>query len=248
MAKENTGNEKTPDPAPTPAATPKATPASTPKATSPKTPDPAPTPTRTPEATPNLFGVPSNIEKQLKALDEQRQELLTKAAEEALAGFPSVVAWIGRNMTHFGDNQIRLLRMAIGETVARTVEAASRTPRGAKSATKKAAKKARASSSGVAKFRLPDGTEWNGKGRAPSAAFLEWGKTPEGKKWKKANTTKEKWPLNPEWVDANPGKVSTSKAKPAKKATKKVAKKAVSKTAKKTAKKATKKTTKKPAK
>jgi len=247
---------KTPSPAPTPTSTPKPTPTPTPtpeaKPTptptppaTPKaerapvsTPTPAPTPTATPEPTPAfLSGWTNEDQELLKTLAEQVREVEARIAAAALKNLTSLIAWIKENVQHFGDDHKRQIRIALGEdTVERLTPAAKGkrgSPRGSKNTAPKAAKSGRGTNP-IPKFRLPDGTEWNGKGRAPSSEFTAWSKSAAGKDWAKKNTTGFDWPLNPEWAKANPGKVKAE----AKKAAKTVAKPAVKKAAKTPAKKA----------
>lgn len=260
MAKKNSGAAKTPDPAPTPTATPVATPVPTPKAVKkmpePTKPTPAPTPTATPEATPAFLSVDNEDAKLLEELASKTQQVQARMAAAALANLNRLIGWIEANVQHFGDEQKRQLRQAIGEDTPDETPIAPKPTvrRGSKSATKKAAKTTRASG-GTDKYLLPDGTGWNGKGRAPSAAFLAWEKTAEGKQWSKQNSGL-RWPFSPAWAKANPGKVKKAIAdaaagsakKPATKTVKKAATKAVKKAATKAVKKAAKKSATKPAK
>jgi hypothetical protein len=246
----------TPTPAPkaTPTPTPVATPVPTPKAATktpePTKPTPAPTPTVTPEPTPVLDDSASaNARRErIAAIDAEKKTLLEEQAAEASGNLARIVGWIKRNVEHFGDEQRRQLRQAIGEDAPDFPPTAPKTAvrRGSKSTTKKAAKTTRASG-GTDKYLLPDGTGWNGKGRAPSAAFLAWEKTAEGKQWSKENSGL-RWPFSPAWAKANAGKVKKATAEAAansaKKTTKKTVKKAAKKVAKKSVKKAAKKTVK----
>lgn len=169
-------------------------------------------------------------------LQARLRESQARDARNALEKLPSVIAWLQTNAAHFGDDHRRQVRLALGEPE-RSAPSQARTA---------AAKKANKSTGGRGtskhpKYRLPDGTKWNGKGRggAPKA-FKDWALTPEGKKWKRENVSGFDWPISDEWRKANPDKVASSLKSPSKKAVaKKGAKKApAKKAAKRPAKKA----------
>jgi len=79
----------------------------------------------------------------------------------------------------------------------------------------------------AAKYRLPSGETWAGRGLAPKA-FTAWAKSAEGKTWSKANPNAKFPPAD--------GPVSKSSARAVKKVTKVVKKASKAKTARKAAK------------
>lgn len=82
-----------------------------------------------------------------------------------------------------------------------------------------------AKTSAPAKYQIPSGDKWSGRGRIP-IAFVQWADSAEGKKWREANPDLKFPPV---------GRATAKKAtkKSAKKGSKKVGKKITKKSAKK---------------
>ena len=162
----------------------------------------------------------------------QQLEARKKLVEKRDNDVPKALAILQTYAQVLTPAQRRQVARIMGDTVDQV--AAPRAPTKAKKSTGKVAPK----------YKLATGETWTGRGRTP-LAFVAWGKSADGKAWRKANVDQQYPAAAGAATAANkPVKKARKKAakaaKPAKKAParKKSAKKAVKKIARKAAKKA----------
>lgn len=128
-------------------------------------------------------------------LKQVQDEFEQSRASKAGPAVDDIIAKIKKHGDLFSTVQRNKIQRALGGLTA------EKKP-GAGTPTKKAAKAKGGSGSGmIAKYMLPDGDAWAGRGQT-KASYAAWEKTPDGKAWRKEHPIKDgkkDWPLNPAW-------------------------------------------------
>lgn len=168
----------------------------------------------------------------LKSLDAEIKQLEAqkKLVEKRDGEVPKALAVLQRYAKVLTPAQRRQVAKLIGETIDVKLVRAAKSAAGPL--------KGRKLGKVAAKYRLPSGETWAGRGLTPKA-FTNWAKSAEGKAWAMANSG-AKYPPADSAVKKAPTKAvkKASKAKTARKPIKKSPKKATRKAVKKAVKKA----------
>lgn len=122
----------------------------------------------------NLAAQKQKLLEELRKIEEQENKERQAEAESAHSNIVSLL----EDFAEFFDSRQRA-------EIARYVVSGS--TRGRKSVSNQGSKGPVA-----AKFKLPNGETWSGRGRTPTA-FVEWEKSDAAKKWREANP-EQKWP------------------------------------------------------
>ncbi len=125
----------------------------------------------------NLAAQKKKLLEELQKIEAQEKQELQAEAESAHA---NIVSLLSDFADYFDARQ--------KNEIARFVGGASRPGRKAGSSNASAGTRGPV----AAKFKLPSGDSWSGRGRTPTT-FAEWEKSGEAKKWRDANPG-QKWP------------------------------------------------------